>query len=110
MEDMCQWAENLLHFRDQGAYSHPIHEMYQFAETIQKHNKTPGSNGFTIEFYRFFWDSIGQIMVDSFNNAFENGDMSISQKRGIVSLHVIPKKDRDESPHWTTTTKSSQSH
>ena len=30
-------------------------------------------------------------MVDSFNYAFENGDMSISQKRGIISL--IPKKD-----------------
>ena len=33
-------------------------------------------------------------MVDSFNYAFENGDMSISQKRGIISL--IPKKDKDK--------------
>ena len=59
-----------------------------------KNNKTPGSDGFTIEFYRFFWNAIGQIMVDSFNYAFENGDMSISQKRGIISL--IPKKDKDK--------------
>jgi len=49
---------------------------------------------FTIEFYRFLWNAIGQIMVDNFNYAFENGDMSISQKRGIISL--IPKKDRDK--------------
>ena len=34
-------------------------------------NKTPGSDGFTIEFYRFFWNAIGPIMVDSFNYAFE---------------------------------------
>ena len=57
-------------------------------------NKTPGSDGFTIEFYRFFWNAIGPIMVDSFNYAFENGEMSISQKRGIISL--IPKKDKDK--------------
>ena len=59
-----------------------------------KNNKTPGSDGFTIEFYRFFWNVIGQIMVDSFNYAFENGDMSISQKRGIISL--IPKKNKNK--------------
>ena len=58
-------------------------------------NKTPDSDGFTIEFYSFFWNAIGPIMVDSFNytDAFENGEMSISQKRGIISL--IPKKDKD---------------
>ena len=32
--------------------------------------------------------------VDSFNYAFESGEMSISQKRGIKSL--IPKKDKDK--------------
>ena len=50
-------------------------------------------------------------MVDSFNYASENGEMSISQKRGIISL--IPKKDKDkhnskigdQSPYWTMTTK-----
>jgi len=44
-----------------------------------KNNETPGFDGFTIEFYQFFWNAIGQIMVDSFNRPFENGDMSISQ-------------------------------
>ena len=61
---------------------------------INKNNKTPGSDGFTIEFYRYFWNAIGQIMVDSFNYAFENGEMSISQKCGIISL--TPKKDKDK--------------
>ena len=31
-------------------------------------------------------------MVDSFNYAFENGEMSISQKRGIMSLIIYMKK------------------
>ena len=33
-------------------------------------------------------------LILSFNYAFENGDMSISQKRGIISF--IPKKDKDK--------------
>ena len=44
-------------------------------------NKTPGSDGFTNEFCRFFWNAIGPIIVVSFNFAFENGEMSILQKR-----------------------------
>ena len=36
----------------------------------------------------------GPIMVDSFNYAFENGEMSISQKCSVISL--IPKKDKDK--------------
>ena len=59
-----------------------------------KKKKTPGSDGFTIEFYHFFWNALGPIMVDSFNYAFENGEVSISQKCGIISL--IPKKDKDK--------------
>ena len=57
-------------------------------------NETPGSDGFTIEFYHFFWNAIGPIMVDSFNYAFENGEMSISHKCDVISL--IPKKDKDK--------------
>ena len=59
-----------------------------------KNNKAPGSDGFTIELYRSFWDAIGQLMVDSFNDAFENGSLSITQKLGVISL--IPKKDKDK--------------
>ena len=63
---------------------------------LKKKNKkkTPGSDGFTIEFYRFFWNAVGPIVVDSFNYPFENGQMSLSQKCGIILL--IPKKDKDK--------------
>ena len=38
------------------------------ADALNKfqNNKTPGSDGLTIEFYRLFWDAIGHFMVDSF--------------------------------------------
>ena len=40
-------------------------------------NKSPGTDGFTAEFYLRFWDGLGQVMVDSFNYAFTTGNLSI---------------------------------
>ena len=35
-----------------------------------ENNKTPGTDGLTPEFYRFFWNLLGSFMVNSFNYAF----------------------------------------
>ena len=58
-----------------------------------KNNKSPGTDGFTAEFYKFFWGQIKEIVIQSLNYAYSTGDLSIEQKRGIISL--IPKKDKD---------------
>ena len=55
-------------------------------------NKTPGSDGLTIEFYRFFWDILAALVVGSFNYAFQKGCLSISQNLGIITL--IPKESK----------------
>ena len=56
--------------------------------------KTPGTDGFPAEFYRFFWSEINQEMTESFNHAVQSGKLSITQRRGIISL--IPKKFKDK--------------
>ena len=56
-------------------------------------NKTPGSDGLTTNFYKFFWIDIKEHVFNSFMYAFENGSLSIEQKRGI--LNIIPKKGKD---------------
>ena len=58
-------------------------------------NKAPGTDGFTFEFYKFFWLELCTEMIVSFNYAFHSGSLSISQERGIISL--IPKRDKDTS-------------
>ena len=58
-----------------------------------QNNKSPGSDGLTKEFYRAFWDIISTYIVNSFNYAFNTGNLSISQRQGIISL--IPKKTKD---------------
>ncbi len=56
-------------------------------------NKTPGSDGFPTEFYKFFWKDIKSFVVDTFTYAMKHGMLSIEQRRGILSL--IPKKEVD---------------
>ena len=55
--------------------------------------KSPGSDGFTADFYKFFWDDIKHLLFDSFNHPLKSGLLSIDQKRGILSLS--PKKGKD---------------
>ena len=57
-----------------------------------KNGKSPGCDGFTTEFYKFFWTNIKTLIVESINYSFEKGELSIDQKRGIITL--IPKKDK----------------
>ena len=52
--------------------------------------KSPGEDDFTVEFYSKFFELIGNDLVESLNAAYENGQLSISQHRGIITL--IPKE------------------
>ena len=55
--------------------------------------KSPGDDGFTWEFYKCFFDLLGQDLVNSFNASYRAGEMSLSQRRGVITL--IPKEDSD---------------
>ena len=63
------------------------------ASSVMQNNKSPGSDGLTTEFYPAFWDIISTYVVNSFNYAFNTGNLPISQRQGIISL--IPKKEKD---------------
>ena len=52
-------------------------------------NKTPGNDGLTAEFHETFWPVVSRFMVDSFNAAYSDQCMSVSQKQGVIKL--IPK-------------------
>ena len=55
--------------------------------------KTPGNDGIPFEFYKIFWNSVGELMTEVFNHYFELGQRSNSQKQAIITL--IDKKGRD---------------
>ena len=49
-------------------------------------NKSPGCDGLTAEFYKHHWNLVGQLVVNSFNEAYENNELSSSHKCGIITL------------------------
>lgn len=56
-------------------------------------NKTPGSDGLPAEFYKVFWNDISDLFLNSINYAYRIGQLSVTQRRGIIKL--IPKKDAE---------------
>lgn len=56
-------------------------------------NKTPGSDGLPAEFYKVFWNDIADFFLKSINQAYHAGQLSVTQRRGIIKL--IPKKDAE---------------
>jgi len=58
-----------------------------------QNKKTPGDDGFTKEFYEAFFDVFGNALLETFNAGFENGTLSLSQRRGMISL--IPKDENN---------------
>jgi hypothetical protein len=56
-------------------------------------NKSPGCDGLTAEFYKFFWKDIKNMLFDSFIYSFHSGILSLDQRRAILSL--IPKANKD---------------
>ena len=57
-----------------------------------KNGKSPGTDGFTVDFFKFFWRELGPLVVRSLNEGFIKKQMSISQREGIII--GIPKGDK----------------
>ena len=58
-----------------------------------KIEKSPGTDGLQAEFYKYFWKELHADMIRSFNFAYDNGSLSISQRRRIITLISKPNKD-----------------
>ena len=57
-----------------------------------KNEKSPGISGFAAEFFKVFWKDIGQFVLRSLNYGYMKGELSISQKQGVVTC--IPKENK----------------
>ena len=58
-----------------------------------KSEKSPGLDGYTAEFYKFFWIDLGIFVLRSINYGYENGSLSVTQKQGVITC--LPKQDKD---------------
>ena len=61
--------------------------------------KSPGSDGLPMEFYVKFWPILGTDLVNVLNSCYLSGVMSLSQRRGLISL-IFKKGDRLDPRNW----------
>ncbi len=68
----------------------------EISNTFKKmqNNKSPGSSGFTTEFYKFFWQDLGYFVLKSLNYGFEMGEFSQTQKEGVITCVPKPGKSK----------------
>ena len=53
-----------------------------------KHNKSPGLDGLTVEFYQKFWDILSPLLLNCFTECTQKGELTHTQKQCIfVLLH-----------------------
>ena len=74
-------------------------EIKNVIKLFQK-NKTPSDGGFSIEFYEAFLDLLGGNLLDCYNKAFQENQLSISQRRGIISLIPKGEENLNEITSW----------
>ena len=67
-----------------------MEECRQILKTFSN-GKSPGEDGFTVEFYVQFFEFFAPDLLASLNAAYLHGEMPVSQRRGVITL--IPKDD-----------------
>ena len=70
-------------------------EEYTVALKKMKHNKSPGLDGITTEFYQAFWPLLGNFLVDVYNECYEEGILPDSQRQAVLSL-IFKKGNVDD--------------
>ena len=70
-----------------------MEEIKKVLPTFQR-NKSPGNDGLPMEFYVVFSNQVLNILVESLNQSFTMGELSTSQKQGVITL--IEKKNQDK--------------
>ena len=62
-------------------------------------NKTPGSDGISIEFFQVFWPQVKTLVVEALNECYSTGVMSDTQKKGLITL-LFKKGDAHDLKNW----------
>ena len=66
-----------------------------------KNDKSAGTDRFTVEFNKKKnWKDIGTFLMRSLNYSFDKGELSVTQKQGIVSIIPKARNPREFLKNW----------
>ena len=88
--------ENLKKLDDEDKdFCEQLISIFEMGEALFKmnNNSSPGSDGFTASFLKFFWKDLKDIVAGSLREGLKKGELAYEQREGLLIL--LPKKDRD---------------
>ena len=65
-----------------------------------KHNKTPGMDGITTEFLKFFWAKLKYFVTNAINCCFLKGKLTTTLQQSIITCISKGDKDRTQMKNW----------
>ena len=65
-----------------------------------ENSKSPGNDVISAEFYKTFWHKLGSILVECFNELYEKGYLTNSQRQAVITLIEKKNKDRIFLKNW----------
>ena len=65
--------------------------------------KSPGMDGFTVEFYKLFWNDLSHYLVRSINFSYSIGEMSVTQRSALITTLPKPNKTKFYLKNWRPT-------
>ena len=74
-------------------------ECLQSLKTMES-GKSPGKDGLPAEFYKIFWNDVSTFLIDALNMSFSKAYLSISQRRGLITLLPKKNKPRQHLKNW----------
>ena len=86
---------------DKNTLESPItKEELDIALGKSKNNKSPGLDGYSPEFYKFFWPQLGDFFLNCINNNFQKGELTITQSQGVITCLPKTGKLRNQLKNW----------
>ena len=65
-----------------------------------KNDKSPGSDGFSVNFFKFFWKDLGVYLVRSINYGLKAGKLSTTQTQGLITCIPKGQKSKKYLKNW----------
>ena len=76
-----------------------VRECFDCLQSFEN-NKSPGNDGLTVEFYKTFWSSLGNLLADCLNYSYDFGEFSNTQKQVVINLIEKKGKDKRRISNW----------
>ena len=98
--DILKHLDKVLDERSKGKLDEDI----SMAEVIhalkkQKNNKSPGPDGIPVEFYKMYWHTVGEELLNVFHSGLDNRRLAHSQYLAVIKL-LYKKGPREDIKNW----------